>query len=199
VVIDGLLVGYLPRADARRFQPVLKDLVDQGYQPQAAARVWGRLVEDDGFWGSVRLNLSEPHMVIPANPPPEQAHAILPIGAAIHVGSQESSIESVAAYLAPEGERWIYVTLHERLEPVAPAPGTIVEVRVDGAKAGDLSPKMSGELLPIVKHLKTGGITSAARAVLRGNRLKADVTVYAARTFEIPAAWLDHPPVVART
>jgi len=73
----------------------------------------------------------------------------------------------------------------------------LIEVRIDGAAAGKLTPKMSGELMPVVRYLNESDIVSVCRAMLKGNRLKADVTLYVARAGEVPAEWLDNPPITA--
>jgi collagen type III alpha len=53
---------------------------------------------------------------------------------------------------------------------------------------------MSAELLPAIRHLSERGVQAAARAILKGNRIKADITLYVARANELPQEWLDHPP-----
>ncbi len=134
VRIAGQLVGHLPREQAARYSPVLTQLTVRGWAPQVTARVWG--AEWDGFRGSVRLDLAEPHLLTPANLPPEGEHRLLPPGHAIPVTGHEKHLAELAPFLRPEGECWVHVTLHEA--------HTLVEVRLDGARVGQLSPQMSG-------------------------------------------------------
>jgi collagen type III alpha len=85
----------------------------------------------------------------------------------------------------------------------------LVEVRIDGVRAGQLTPKMSGELLPAVRHLAAQGNVAGARAIVKGNRIKTEVVLYVARAHELPHSWLgaatDEPagaavePVVAQS
>jgi collagen type III alpha len=82
------------------------------------------------------------------------------------------------------------VTLHELVEQTARASRTLVEVHLDGARVGQLSPRMSGELLPAIHHLTEQGLTAAARAVVKGNRIKAEVVLYVCRAHELPESWL---------
>jgi collagen type III alpha len=206
---NGTTVGYLPREDAARYVQVLSALVAEGRIPQVIARVWGgdrptygydrrgRPVEGTEFVGSVRLDLAEPHMLVPANLPPNGTYALLPRGNAIQITGEETCMDALTGFLSPAGECWIHVTLHELVEQLARSTRTVVEVRVDESTAGKLTPKMSAELLPAIRHLSERGVQAAARAILKGNRVKADVTLYVARANELPQEWLDHPPTTA--
>jgi collagen type III alpha len=205
----GATVGYLPRDDAARYAPVFNALVAQGMAPEVTARVWGgersdysydrrgRLVESKRFVGSVQLDLAEPHLLVPANLPPAGSYGVLPTGRAIQVTGEDKHMTALTTLLSPEGECWIYVTLHELVEHMTRASRTVVEVRVDGTTAGTLTPKMSAELLPAIRHLAERGARTCARAILKGNRVKADVVLYAARANELAQQWLDHPPIAA--
>jgi hypothetical protein len=207
VRINGMTVGYLPREDAARYAPVLSAIIQQGWFPQVSARVWGgdrtrydydrrgRVVERTEFVGSVRLDLAEPHLLAPMNHPPADAHALLPHGNAIQVTGEEEHLPTLMPLLSPAGECWIHATLHEVMEQTARTAKTLVEVRVDGGVVGRLTPKMSGELLPVIRHLAERGTQAVARAILKGNSVKADVVLYVARANQISQEWLDAPPI----
>jgi HIRAN domain-containing protein len=194
----GNLVGYLPREEAARYAPVLSQMMSRGWSPQVAARIWGAEWDDyDGrskeFRGSVRLDLAEPHMLVPANLPPSGEHRLLPSGNAIQVTGEEKHLDTLASFLRAEGECWAYATLHEVVEQTARSSRTLVEVRLDGARVGQLTPKMSTELLPAIRHLAEQGATAAARAIVKGNRIKTEVVLYAAKAHELPESWLGAP------
>jgi hypothetical protein len=138
----------------------------------------------------VRLDLAEPHMLVPANMPPSGDHRLLPIGNAIQVTGEEKYLDALAPLLRPEGECWAHVTLHEVVEQLARSSRTVLEVRVDGACVGQLSPKMSGELLPAIRYLAERDEVAAARAIVKGNRIKTEVVLYVARAHELPESWL---------
>lgn len=196
VQINGRTVGYLPREDAARYAPALSEMVAQGWTPQVAARVWGgRGFDGADFVSSVRLDLAEPHLLMPANHPPDEAHALLPGGNAIQVTGEEAHLAALTPLLSPTGECWVYATLHEVEEQLARSTRTIAEVRLDGAVMGKLTPKMSAELLPAVRHLASQAAATACRAILKGNSLKADVVLYPARANQLPQDWLDAPPI----
>jgi collagen type III alpha len=146
--------------------------------------------------GSVRLDLAEPHLIVPANTPPDSPHVLLPYDNALQAADEEAHLSTLMPWLRPEGEGWIYLTLHEVVEQAARTTRTVVEVRVNGSVAGKLTPKMSGEYLPAIRLLAEQGTVAAARAIVKGNRIKADIVLHAARANQLSAEWLDK--VVAR-
>ena len=208
VRINGMTVGYLPREDAARYAWALSGIVAQGYVPQVTARVWGGERTDYDvdrrgntaykkvFVASVRLDLAEPHLLAPANHPPADAHAILPHGNAVQVTGEEHHMAALVPLLSPAGECWVHATLHEIVDESAKTPRTLVEVRINDAVVGRLTPKMSTDLLPVVRFLASKGAQAVTRAILKGNSLKADVVLYAARANQVPQDWLDAPPIV---
>jgi collagen type III alpha len=196
VWIGGNLVGYLQREVAARYAPILTHLTSHGWAPQVMARVWASEWDDyDGrhstLRGSVRLDLAEPHMIVPSNLPPGGQNRMLPTGNAIQVTGEDKHLAQLVQWLRPEGECWVHATLHELVEQTARASRTLVEVRIDGGRIGQLSPRMSGELLPAIHHLAEEGMTASARAVVKGNRIKAEVVLYVARAHELPDSWLN--------
>jgi collagen type III alpha len=198
VWVGGSQVGHLPREEAARYAPVIAALTAQGWLPQVSARVWGSEWSDyddrgDSFRGSVRLDLAEPHMLVPANMPPSGNHRMLPTGNAIQVTGEEKHLDALAPLLRPEGECWAHVSLHEVVQHSARSSRTVVEVRIDGACVGQLSPKMSSELLPAIQHLAAQGVVAAARAIVKGNRIKTEVVLYVARAHELLESWLGDP------
>ncbi|MEV6852013.1 HIRAN domain-containing protein [Actinoplanes sp. NPDC051411] len=198
VWVAGRQVGYLSRDDAARYAPALSNLVADGRKPQVAARVWAASGYGDraGLTGSVRIDLAEPHLIVPANRAPGTAHRVLPAGNAIQVTGEENHLDALLPWLRPEGECWVHVTLHEIQEQLPRSTRELIEVRLDRAPIGRLSPKMSAELLPAVRHLAQAGHLTAARALVRGNRIKVAVVVHAARAHELPESWLaaSQPP-----
>jgi hypothetical protein len=183
----GNLLGHLPRPEAARYVQVLTALTSRDLIPEVSARITGReWGAADGrpaaFDGSIRLDLAEPHMLVPANAAPLQDHRLLPSGSAVQVVGQQQYLEALIPLLRPEGECWAYVTLHEMADHM-------VEVRLGDARVGDLSPKMSGELLPALRHLAEQGLSTAARAIVRGDRGKSELMLYVARAQDLPESW----------
>ncbi|WP_255658273.1 DUF4041 domain-containing protein [Actinoplanes sp. L3-i22] len=197
VFVGPAQVGYLPRETAMSYAPTLIGLVARGWTPQVGARVWGSQWGPGEFSVSVRLDLAEPHMIMPANQPPPEPHRMLPSGGAIQVTGEQHHLDALATWLRAEGECWVHATLHEITEQSARSARTVVEVRIDGARVGQLTPRMSGEVLAAVRHLAERGLGACTRAIVKGNRIKTEVIVYAARAHELPDSWLDLPSETA--
>lgn len=98
---------------------------------------------------------------------------------------------ALSPYLNHHGECWVHATLHEITEQGPRSTKTLAEVRIDGHAVGRLSPKLSGDLLPAVVYLSERGHETVVRAIVKGNKLKAEVVVYAARSHELPADWFE--------
>ncbi|MFC4071143.1 hypothetical protein [Actinoplanes subglobosus] len=185
------LLGHLPRPEAARYVTALTALTNRGLLPEVNARITGReWGAADGrpaaFDGTIRLDLAEPHMLVPANQAPVQEHRLLPSGSAVQVVGQQQNLDALIPLLRQEGECWAYVTLHETADH-------LVEVRIGDTRVGDLSPKMSGELSPVLRHLAERGLVTAARAVIKGNGGKSEVMLYIARVQDLPESWQAGP------
>lgn len=192
----GRRVGYLPREDAARYAQALSQLVAAGFLPVTTGRVYYRRYDFDGMLdevGSVQVALDEPHRLVPTNRPPNEPHGLLPRGNAIQVSGEAENMDVLVPRLHPAGDSWLYVTLHRMTAEGPRARKDFVEVRVDGTRVGQLSPKMSSELLPAIDHLTRRGLGTAARALLKGNSIKAEVVIHAARAHELPEEWLANP------
>jgi hypothetical protein len=202
VICRGLLVGYLPRVDATRYAPWIGGLAGRGLVLHARARIWAgtSTMWDDASGdystrpnASVRLALPEPHLLGPVNAPPAEPYVVLPYGAAIRVTGEESHPEAIAPFLAREGDCWVIATLHRSETGGTRAVKSVTEVRIDGAKVGVLSAKMSSDTLPAIDFLAEQGAVAAVRARVKGNRIKTEVTLYCCRAHEILEDRLSSP------
>ncbi len=202
VLVRDSHVGYLPRADAARYAPVLTELLRAGLLPQAQCTVWGneythvvdydrrgREQTETTFSASVRLVVDEPHLCVPVNLPPSAPHQLLPYGRAVQVTGEDQHLEAITPLLNVEGNCWAYATLHPITEQLARSTREVLEVRLDGRVAGSLTPKMSAEFLPAVEHVAASGQQTAARARITGNRLKAEIAIHALRAHELDPSW----------
>lgn len=190
------LLGHLSREDASRYAPVLSALQAQGMTPATTARIWGYNgynydSNKEEFGGSVRVDLPEPHMLVPANLPPAGAHINLPVGAAIQVTGEEKHMTAITPFLNSLGECWVHATLHEIVDQSGRTSKTLADVRIDGQPVGRLTPKMSGDMLPVINYLDGRGQQAGVRAVVKGNALKAEVVLYTVRSSELPADWFN--------
>lgn len=139
------------------------------------------------------MALPEPHLLGPVNAPPMAPYALLPYGSAIRVTGEENHREAISPFLVKGGDCWTIATLHRSDAGGARAGKSVTEVRIDGAKVGVLTYKMSSDTLPAVDFLAERGAVAAVRARVKGNRLKAEVTLYCSRAHEVPEAWFDGP------
>ena len=67
-------------------------------------------------------------------------------------------------------------------------------------RVGELGPRCSADFLPAVQYLADLRSECAARMVIRGNPLRCELVLHAARACELPATWpdgLERTPVVA--
>jgi collagen type III alpha len=203
VQIAGQTVGYLPREDAPAYSRVFQRLAAQGFVAQVQARIWagdyddyevdrrGNYVQSTRFGAGVRVDLGEPHLLVPGNMPPPGAHELLPVGGAIQVTGEEAHTDVLAAHCGAAGEQWAYATLHEVTQQLARSTRTVVEVRLDDQRIGQLTPKMSGDLVAAIRHINELGGAAACRALVKGNRAAAQVTLYVQRSHELEDVWFD--------
>lgn len=195
VQADFGVVGYIPRESAPAYALVLDRLNAAGRMARTKARVWGSIVEDwDGtprFMGSVSLDLPEPHLLFPINESPRSPHVMLPLGRSIQVNGEELHLANLAPWLTSSGGAWVYATVASISEVGPRSSKTFAEISIDGSPVGRLTPKMSGELLPAVDHFRAAGAVTCVRAIVRGNSLKCDVTLYCERAGELDQRWLE--------
>ena len=190
IYCDGVHVGYLPRELAVEYAQVLAAIDQAGYVACTPGTIWA-FTFDREFDCNCRLELPPPHMLVPINSPPIGPVVELPMGSVIQVQGEENHLGTLRAWTRPEGEAWVYVTLASFVQATARAQKTLVEVRIDGQPVGQLTPKMSSELLPAIDLLAEHGLQAAARATVTANAIKAEVKLYTLRAHELPGAWID--------
>jgi collagen type III alpha len=100
------------------------------------------------------------------------------------------SITVFEPVLNDAGAGWAHATLHEIHEKLARSTRDLVEVRINGQRAGQMTPAMSKKFLPIIQTLAAQGRLCATPAFVRGNRLQVDVRVCGAQASNLPQEWL---------
>ena len=195
--MKGEHVGYLPAVDAALYAEALTELANQRLLPRVAARVWAARRPEYGesarpgqmrVVARVSIDLPAVHLIAPLNSPPSGSYRVLPQGRAVQVSGEEDHAAALRPFLRPDGEGWVYATLWEEII----RGKAVVQVRLNGAPVGVLSPRMSEDFLPAIRHL--GETVTVARAIVKGNSVKADVVLYAARANELPESWLAGEP-----
>jgi hypothetical protein len=207
VQVAGHMIGYLPREVAATHNGVLTQLVARGFQPVARCRIWalesqeyqgvdrrGRSVYRPTLHARASLVLDDPELCVPANLPPRGRHRMLPHGSALQVRGEEHHMDVLSPLVGPEGAAWIYATLTALQSGTGRIEKTIVELNVDGRPIGQLTPAMSAHYLPTITHLAETGTAAAAKVLLKGNALKIEAVLHAAKAHELDRTWFDDRP-----
>ena len=200
VRISGKVVGYLERDAAPLYKPHIDRITASGHIPVTSARLWAvmRRSWDDTanrLHSNVRLSLAEPHLLIPRNDPPAESYSVVPWGSGLQVLGEDKHFDVLAPHVTDEGRGLLLVTLHRVTIPKGRATAEIVEVRVDGRRAGQMSGVSSMHFLPIVDHLEVKGLTAAAWSHIKGSGLAAELVLQAAKAAELTPEWLNGVPV----
>ena len=188
VFVQGFHVGYMERPDAARYHQVIAGMSADGVHTIVRSRQWVR-AKGKELWARVTLWLPEPGGFAPANSIPAEA-LLLPMGAAVQVTKEDEHQGVLTSLLAGSTGVPVAATLHEVTEHRPRSTVQVVEVRIDGQRVGVLTPTQASNLLPLVRLADRGSRAATGRAVVRGNSLKADVTLYVTRAQDVPGDWI---------
>lgn len=207
VQVDGHTIGYLPREVAATHNRVLTQLVARGLQPVVGCRIWalegqqyqgvdrrGRSVYQPTLHARASLVLDDAELCVPANLPPLGRHRMLPHGGGLQVRGEEHHMDVLSPLVGEQGAAWAYATLAALRHETGRSEKTIVELNIDGRPIGQLTPAMSAHYLPAIEHLAKTGAATAAKVLLRGNKLKIEAVLHAARSHELDRTWFDGTP-----
>lgn len=194
VYVGQRLIGYLSRDDARDYQPMLLELQSRGQELTAACHVHYYPSFDGDSEAPVieahaRLELDKPWLCVAVNEPPANRFALLPFGSAIQVRKEEEHMDVLRPHLTEQGEGWAWATLHE-IESAGRSSKPVVEVRIDQARVGELTSAMSDHFLSTIRALDTVGKQCAVKSLIKGNSLKAEVSLHGCKAHELPNAWI---------
>lgn len=202
VQINGQHVGYLERDVAAVYLPVIREVWDAGSVAATGARVW---VSARQNWDQPRklkyvarisLALAEPHLLLPINAPPTAEYSILPWGPALQATGEELHQAWLARYITSHGDGIALATLAVISGGTDRAPKTLIEIRLDGERIGQLTPASSQHFVPTVKHLEANGMAAAAWVRIRGNAIASQATLHATKAHELPAEWFEDPSTI---
>lgn len=203
VEVQGRLIGYLPKEVAPGYGPVLGALVERGLAPTTACRIWA--YERDEWKGSDRSGndiyervlsaqatvvLDAPHRIVPMNIEPSGPHRTLPHGGALQVRGEEKHLDVLAPWVARDGEGWIYAELRTIEVSAGKSSKVLVELTLDGEVIGELTPAMSAHFVPAIEHCASQGSSVVAKALLKGNAMKVEAVLHAAKAHELDARWM---------
>lgn len=201
VVVQRVLVGYLARDEAAKYQRLLIEMNRAGLDAIVPCTIHGYEYEERDydrrgrelvsvtFEAQARIVLDEWYRCRPVNPPPQNS-ALLPVGAALQVQKEENHQDVLQRYRNVHGECWAYATLHVIGQGTAKAPKEAIEVRIDGARVGQLTAATSAHFVPTVRALEAVGKATAAQVIVKGNTIKIEVVLYAARAHDLADTWI---------
>lgn len=189
VVIDGLWLGNAIDDRLLQLAPALQKLKQQGLALQVPARLWGFLDGAD-FRSRVTIGLPTPTGIHPPGPLPDEPRLLLPRGGNIQVTGEGKHLSEVAALLDGGSERPVVAELYRLEVTKARSIKTVVGVRIYGEEVGQLTPVSSEHFLPLLEACIEEGVTACCRATVKGNQLKADVVLHAAKAGDLSDTWL---------
>ncbi|MGP5146636.1 HIRAN domain-containing protein, partial [Corynebacterium variabile] len=186
---NGQVIGYLPESDCAEYQQIRR-IVASEFTPTVRARLWYYTGDDrtNRYWLS--LNLRAPEQLVPLNDPPVEGWTLLPDGSTVQVTKEADHLDVLLDHVPPSGAGQLLVTLHQF------TAGTRthwegIEVRLDGERIGELTKATSAKFLAAVQHFDAIGLTTVARATIKGSALSAEVTLQAAKAHELTDADLE--------
>jgi len=202
IEVDGLLIGYLRATLASQYQPIFLAMNREGLAPVTTCEIHGYQYPADssGTWLSRNSGefdaqawvvLDEPHLLRPVTAPPRVPYRELPHGSALQVRGEEAHLDVLAPLVGPPGESWVHGVLRAQ-EPATEKAKRGVLIEVNGSVIGDLTPASSAHFLPVIDHLAKAGQLAVAKVLLKGNRLKVEAVLHAAKAHELDASWISH-------
>ena len=186
VLVSGGQVGYLPIEEREVLESTLKEVAVKGCVAQVRARLWA-----NESIASATIDVSDSETLLPVNTLPITKHAVIPSGKAVQVIGEEAHLDALIRLLSGASQRSAWVTLHEVSMASGKTEKRIVEARVNDEVVGQLTAAMSTEFLPAIRLLAQHDRIAVVRGLVKGNRLKVEVTVKAAKSGEIPAGWFE--------
>lgn len=197
VRVNGHVVGYVERADTKKYLKDVQRVTASGHTPATSARVWmvRREHRDDGtrFYSRISISLPwEGGLNLPRNNPPTTPYTLLPWGSGLQVTGEEVHFDRIKPYVTGADVDLVLVTLHRAQKLLKSGEAReIVEVQLDGLRIGELTPTTSRHFLATIDHTNSRGADVAAYARIKGSQLSAEVTIQGAKVTDLPDEWLN--------
>jgi hypothetical protein len=195
VIIEGKLVGYLPREDAAAYQAPLQLIERWGRVATCRARLWWSRQYDD-FLASVSLDMADPPQLVPIVWPALTGRSIiLPPTRSYQVRGESEHMDVLRALMDRAylpGKLAAYGTLHVVERTTSRSKNRVIAIRIEDHDIGELSKQMSTRFLPLVEPLETAGIACYIEVLLTGNALAVEATVRLTPPEELPQDFVQH-------
>lgn len=83
----------------------------------------------------------------------------------------------------------LVATLHPLESAKGKTTTTVLEVRLDDRRVGQLTPATSASLLPLVQEAERKGLVTAAWASVKGSKFAAEVSLHVSKAEEVADHW----------
>lgn len=186
---NNQVIGYFPESESAGYQQIRR-LTASGFTATSRARLWYFVGDDRKNHVYLSLNIRVPDTLIPLNSPPAEGWTLLPDGTTVQVTKEADHLDVLLDHVPPGGVGQLLVTLHEFTAGTR-TTWQGVEVRLDGERIGELTKATSAKFLAAVQHFDAIGLTTVARATIKGSALSAEVTLQAAKAHELADADLE--------
>lgn len=194
------VLGYLPKEMAAEYALPVQRIVASGATARANASVYAYL----NSWKKTpeiqaRVSLPEPELMTPLNNRYPMDTSILPFGRSYQVTKEENHFDLLFDYVPKSGTGMVILTMH-RKESMLKNGTTkeVVEVRLDGERAGELTSATSQHYLPLIQHASDMDRTLGIWSKLTGSGVAAELTIHGVKSSEVSDDWLNEMPVVPR-
>lgn len=203
---DGHVLGHLRSEDAPAWAAVIRRITASGLTAITDGRLylyqrpdWNNL---DRYGdprtetrARISIKLGSPELALPLNDPPAVAYTLIPRSASVQVTKEDEHFDTLVGYIPPSGRGLLYATLHEGMATTVRTTKTVVEVRIDDQRIGQLSPQMSQRFLPMIHHLEARGLVTACRGDITGSSIAAEVRIDAVKANEVEDTVLHGPAI----
>lgn len=180
---NNQVIGYFADTDSVEYQQIRR-VTASGLTATSRARLWYFVGDDRKNRVYLYLNIRLPDTLLPLNDPPTEGWTLLPHGSTVQVTKESDHLDVLLDHVPPDGTGQLLVTLHEFTAGTRTTwPG--IEVRLDGERIGELTKATSAKFAAAVRHFDAIGLTTVARATIKGSSLSAEVTLQAAKAHEL--------------
>lgn len=201
----GQTVGYLASEDSPDWANTVRRVIASGLVPVVPGRIYAYEAVSWEDWDGeneppkelaarVQLKLGHPHRALPINDPPSVPYSLIPRSSIVQVTKEDEHSEALLKFVPNVGYGALFVTLHECSAGRTSAK-TVVEVRIDNERIGQLTPQMSQRFLPMIHHLESRGLVTACWGDIKGSAVAAEVRVDGIKANEADSVVLDGDPV----
>lgn len=195
---DGKVLGYLPREMAADYALPVQRIVASGARVRAAASVYAYTNQWKGEPEiQMRVALPEPEMMAPVNRGYPVNTTVLPYGRSYQVTKEEDHFDHLFDYVPSNGSGMVILTMHRKESMLKNGTSReIIELRLDGERAGELTTATSKYYLPLVQHALDMDRTIGVWSKLTGSGLAAELTIHGTKSNEVTDQWLRSMPVL---